>query len=265
MALRKRASSSAIGICLPRLVALLIVAHGIGLGLAVAGECDGRYLAIDDDGREYAVQRPARKFAEMLEKAKAGDSLERRKLAMSYDAGYLVSRCHAKAVYWYGKAAESGDEIAQRWLARNAAFEALRAGPECIAESCAGSNSAESRVAVLYANASRGNHYFAPLTINGRTFQGMIDTGASTVAMSAEMAKKYGIGSAGGKSGLSSTANGSITTTQVTVALIDVAGIKLRNVPVSIGISDGILIGMSFLSRVDISTGSGTMTLSKRQ
>ncbi len=119
-------------------------------------------------------------------------------------------------------------------------------------------------MAVLYASSSKNDHFFAPVTINGRTAQGLIDTGATTVAMSAEMAKTFGISADKGQSGQSSTANGNITTTHVTVPLIDVAGIKLRNVPVSIGISGDILIGMSFLSRVDVAMGSGTLTMTKR-
>ena len=79
------------------------------------------------------------------------------------------------------------------------------------------------------------------------------------------MAKSFGINYSDGKTGQASTANGKVATTLVTVPLIEVAGIKVRNVPVSIGISGEMLIGMSFLSRVNVSMGSGTLTMSKRK
>ena len=233
--------------------------------LAAVAECSEKFLSIDPHGREYAVTRPVAQFAETLRQAKAGAALEQRKLAESYELGYLVARCYEKAVYWYGKAAASGDDGAQRWLGRNKALAALRTGPECSEESCSGSNGDDNRVAVLYSNSSKNNHFYAPLTINGRTAQGLIDTGASNVAMSAEMAKSFGINYSGGKTGEASTASGKLATTSVTVPLIEVAGIKLRNVPVSIGISGEMLIGMSFLSRVNVSMGSGTLTMSKRK
>ena len=248
-----------------QLVALIVIICGFWSVPATSEECDGKYFTINSYGQEFPVRFPEKQLAETLGKAKAGVSVEQRNLAISYDAGYLVSQCHDKAVYWYRKAAESGDEIAKQWLVKNTAFEVLRAGPECAEESCPGSNASENRVAVLYSDSSKNDHYFAPVTINGRTAQGLIDTGASTVAMSVEMAKTFGINPADGKSGQSSTANGKITTNLLTVPLLDVAGIKVRNVPVSIGISDGILIGMSFLSRVKVSMNSGTLTMTKKQ
>lgn len=121
-------------------------------------------------------------------------------------------------------------------------------------------------MAVLYANSSKSNHFYAPLTINGRTVRGLIDTGASNIAMSAGTAKSFGIDHSGGKAGATSTANGKVATALVTVPLIEVAGIKVRNVPVSIGISgEEVLIGMSFLSRVSVLMGTGTLTMSQRK
>lgn len=244
----------------------LTIAIGLCSNLAVGAECDGKYLAIDQHGREYAVARPLAPFAETLRQAKAGVPLEQRRLAVNYEAGYLVSRCYQKAVYWYGKAAAAGDDGAKQWLSRNQVSVAQQAGPECAGEGCSGTNGDDNHVAVLYANSSKSNHFYAPLTINGRTVQGLIDTGASNIAMSAETAKAFGIDHSDGQVGAASTANGKVATTLVTVPLIDVAGIKARNVPVSIGITgEEVLIGMSFLSRVSVSMGAGTLTMSKRK
>ncbi len=249
-----------------RQVGLLAIAVGLCTNVAVGAECDGKYLAIDQHGGEHAVARPLAPLAETLRQARAGVPLEQRRLAVNYEAGYLVSRCYEKAVYWYGKAAAAGDDGAKQWLSRNKASVAQQAGPECAGEGCSGANGDENRVAVLYADTSKSNHFYAPLTINGRTVQGLIDTGASNIAMSAETAKSFGIDHSGGKAGAASTANGKVATTLVTIPLIEVAGIKARNVPVSIGISgEEVLIGMSFLSRVNVSMGAGTLTMSKRK
>jgi len=239
---------------------------GFGSTLAAAEECDGHYFTIDQYGQEHPSRRPDNRFSEMLKKAKDGVSIEQRNLAVSYGTGYLVSKCHEKSVFWYRKAAESGDDIAQQWLIKNKSILSMQSGSECAGEFCLGSSSDEKSVAILYPNTNKNGHFFALITINGHTAQGMIDTGASMVAMSPETAKTFGINSAGGQSGRSSTANGIITTTSVTVPLIDVAGIKARNVRVSIGITgDTPLIGMSFLRQVNVSMDSGAFVMSKRQ
>ena len=132
----------------------------------------------------------------------------------------------------------------------------------CANESCGNPAAAGNRMAVLYSDSKRGDHYFAPVTINGKTASGLIDTGATTVAMSPQLAKMFGIEMIEGKMGTSSTANGALSTTRIVVPLIEIAGIEMRDVPVSVGISDGILIGMSFLRRVNVSMAAGTLTMS---
>ena len=92
----------------------------------------------------------------------------------------------------------------------------------------------------------------------------MIDTGASMVAMSPETAAAFGIKYTTGTQGLASTANGKINTYRVVVPLVEVAGIKVRNVPVSVGITGELLVGMSFLSQLDVSITADTMTMRKR-
>lgn len=58
--------------------------------------------------------------------------MEQRNVAVSYDAGYLVNACPEKAHYWYQKAANKGDQIAQDWLARFNKLKAMHDGPEFI-------------------------------------------------------------------------------------------------------------------------------------
>lgn len=255
---------------------LLIVAlsrrGGLGLLLALASagalaaDCDGRYFSSGESGEGRALAHPSRPLAEMLAGAREGQAVEQRNLAICYEVGYLVSRCEARAAYWYRKAATSGDAIALAWLEQRSNLAASRAAPECAEAACANrAEASPTEMAVLHASAERHGHFFAPIVINGQRARGMIDTGASAVAMSEEAAKKFGILKNGGKTGISSTANGTISTTHVIVPQIEVAGIKVRNVPVSIGITGDILIGMSFLRQVNVSMSSGTLTLAKRR
>lgn len=249
------------------LIALLVALTGTSLpGTSIGRECDGRYFAASDHQNLNPLRQPTAEFAASLEKAKAGDAVQQRSVAARYESGYLVSRCPDEAARWYQQAAEAGDEIAKKWLGRQQAFKSLRERGECSGNGCTGGSATdELRIAVLHANAYRGKHYFAPVTINGRTVEGIIDTGASMVAMSPETAKAFGINFSGAPQGISSTANGKITTYRVVVPQIEVAGIRVRNVPVSVGITGELLIGMSFLSQLDVAIAADTLTMKKRQ
>ena len=247
-----------------RLFAAVICCSLSGLG-AAWGDCENRYFSATDNLNAIPLSRPAKAFTDLLSAAQAGNAQAQRSLAVFYETGYLVAACSKKAAYWYEKAATAGDAGAQDWLSRNKRFSAMFAGAECSGASCFDGDSNENRTAVLYANAHKGEHYFAPLTINGHTVEGLIDTGASTVAMSLETARQLEIDVSGGKSGQSATANGNIATTSLIVPLVEVAGVKLRNVRVTVGITGAPLIGMSFLSRVDMTMGTGVLAMKKRQ
>lgn len=248
------------------LIFLALALIGLMCSAQVRGDdCDGKFFAESDNNDENPLTRPTKAFTALYKAARSGDATAQRSLAVAYETGYLVSRCEEKALHWYDKAASAGDDVARKWMSQHKTFAAMRSGPECAGDHCFGPGSEENRVAVLYASPNRRDHYFAPLTINGHTVEGIIDTGASTIAMSAETARQLGIDIAGGKLGRSSTASGTITTTSIVVPLVDIAGIRLRNVPVSVGITGMPLIGMSFLSRVNITMASGQLTMSKRQ
>ena len=248
-------------------IAMLAAAIGLlACAPASARDCDGRHFAADDQDNRHPLRRPPPEFAVTLEKARAGDSREQRSLAVMYEAGYLVSRCMSEAVHWYRLAAEGGDSIAKQWVERRTGFDRLLAERECAGERCNGVGSSDgNNVAVLYASTARGRHFFAPVTINGKTVEGMIDTGASMVAMSTEAAQAFGIRFSEGRQGMAMTANGRINTYRVTVPQMEVAGIRVHNVPVSVGITGPVLVGMSFLSQLDVSMTSDTLTMRKRQ
>lgn len=236
-----------------------------GIGNAVGADCENLYFSETDYRNEAPLKNPPQTLLSIQKAAKSGNAQAQRSLAVSYETAYLVASCSPKARYWYEKAAAAGDATAREWIERNNTFAAMLSGPECSGQGCFDSDTNENRVAVLYANANKGEHYFAPLTINGRTVEGLIDTGASTIAMSFETAQKLGINASKGKTGMSATAAGNISTTTITVPQVEVAGVKLRNVKVTVGITGTTLIGMSFLSRLDVAMGTGVLTMKKRQ
>ena len=246
-----------------RLLTLLPLLVSAPVAALADEECDETYYRIDAAGNETPVAQPSPPLAHLLASARAGDAKAQRSLAASYEAGYRVSRCHAKALYWYQRAAHSGDTVAQNWLRQNGALARLHAADECSGPYCAAAAGDGPQLVTLLPDPRRSNHYFARVTINGRSAEGMIDTGASTLAMSAETARRFGIDTTKAKAATATTANGSIATSNVVVPQVDVAGINLTDVAVSVGVSGEMLIGMSFLRRLNMTMSGGALTLRK--
>ena len=97
---------------------------------AATSDCKENYFAPDDFNHEHSLAQPHPEFMKSMKLAKAGNAMEQRNVAVSYDAGYLVSACPDKAHYWYQKAADKGDQIAKNWIARDNRFKEISAGPE---------------------------------------------------------------------------------------------------------------------------------------
>lgn len=227
---------------------------------AAYASCENSFFAPEDNDNAKPLQRPHAEFTAALRSASAGNALAARNLAVSYEAGYLVAPCEERAAYWYGKAANGGDQVAKRWVEARTALARMASGPECLGAFCADNTDGRSHVATFYAG--RHGHYFAPLTINGITVEGLIDTGASSIAMSPDVARQLGIDRLPAQAGSVQTANGVITASHVVVPSVTVSGITLRDVRVAIGVTGETLIGMSFLGRLQLRMGSGTMSMS---
>lgn len=201
-------------------------------------------------------------FKKSLKLAMKGSAVEQRNVAASYEAGYQVEPCFPRAYYWYQKAAEQGDEISRQWLERNSGLAELMKGAECIGASCnvPGVDYGASGTA----HAGEDGHFYAPLTINGRSIRAMIDTGATVVALTVEDAARLDIDFSQGMQSTSGTANGAMDSRIVTVPALSVAGVGMDNVQVSCCINSAVsLVGMSFLSRVRLSVTGDTLTIQK--
>ena len=113
---------------------------------------------------------------------------------------------------------------------------------------------------------SRNLQYLTTLSINGRSAQGLVDTGANVVAMSARQADALGVDYKGAITRELTTASGTVRAYSVRLDVVDVGGIMVRNVAASVlegSHPQQILIGMSFLEHVEMSEKAGVLLLVK--
>jgi len=221
------------------------------------------YFSESDYDHKAPMAAPSREFAEDMRMAKAGSRTGQRNVAVSYEAGYLVGKCDEKAAYWYAKAAKGGDDIAIKWVAARNYREKFSIGPECIGPGCDPDADDGPQYMSLSASGTRG-HFFATITINGVSVVGMIDTGASTVAMSPATAALLGISGEGFSAQKVNTANGVTVAFDKVIPRMKVGPLSVSNVEISVAPNTTMtLIGMSALRQLKMSAVDGLMTLSK--
>jgi aspartyl protease family protein len=104
-------------------------------------------------------------------------------------------------------------------------------------------------------------HYRAEAYINGVKANVLVDTGATGVAISQKLADNLGIRSNAVIS--TTTANGETVGYMTRLSSVKLGGIEARDVAATIapGLEGEALLGMSFLSRMDIRLYKGTMTI----
>lgn len=104
-------------------------------------------------------------------------------------------------------------------------------------------------------------HYRAEALINGTRINVMVDTGATGVAISQQVADKLGLQSR--TAVRTQTANGESVAYMTRLASIKIGGVEARDVSAMIapGLNGDVLLGMSFLGRMDVRLYQGTMTI----
>ncbi|MDO8990486.1 MAG: retropepsin-like aspartic protease [Sideroxyarcus sp.] len=104
-------------------------------------------------------------------------------------------------------------------------------------------------------------HYRAEAFINGVKTNVMVDTGATDVAISQRLADKLGIQSTAAIR--TRTANGDTVAYMTRLASVKLGGIEANNVAaiISPNLEGDVLLGMSFLGRMDVRLYKGTMTI----
>lgn len=107
--------------------------------------------------------------------------------------------------------------------------------------------------------------YMTAGTINQQSANFLVDTGATFVALSPSHAKSFGIDAEKeGRLIQVSTANGTVPAYMVKLDSVSVGGITVEQVDGVVVTGQGmpeILLGMSFLNRIDVSYKNGVMTL----
>jgi aspartyl protease family protein len=114
--------------------------------------------------------------------------------------------------------------------------------------------------------AGYGGHFMSNGTINGRAVRFMVDTGATTIAMSEREAVRLGLKFQEGQRGMVGTANGRVTVYGVKLNTVGVGDVTVTNVEAVVMPSDMpyILLGNSFLSRFQMTRHNDIMTLERR-
>ena len=115
-------------------------------------------------------------------------------------------------------------------------------------------------------SADERGHFVTMGTINGGTVQFLVDTGATMISMGRTDARRVGIDYRQGQRGMSSTANGVAPVYKVKVDTVRIGDITLNNVDALVHDQDmpWVLLGMSFLNRVEMRREGSNLTLIKR-
>ncbi len=120
--------------------------------------------------------------------------------------------------------------------------------------------------ATLYADPS--GHFYADGSINGVPVRFLVDTGATSIAMNSAVARRIGVDyMKRGRPGIASTASGMVRTYQVKLKRVKVGDIVLHNVEAGVlegGFPHDVLLGMSFLGRLNMKREGNRMELRKR-
>ena len=135
-----------------------------------------------------------------------------------------------------------------------------------LGQSISGSYASTQKPKVSLVADSRG-HFVSAGSINGAATQFLVDTGATSVAMSSAEARRLGIRYLNGQRGYSSTAGGPVAVYRVTLNAVRLGDITLNQVEGVVLDSPDMnitLLGMSFLSRLEMKRDGSTMTLIKQ-
>lgn len=132
--------------------------------------------------------------------------------------------------------------------------------------SMGGSGAAAGRGTRIVIAESGGGHFMTDGQINGRAVQFMVDTGATSIAMSVQDAERAGIAYKTGQPVRMSTANGTTEGYRITLNSVRVGDVEVFDV-VAVVIPQPmpfLLLGNSFLSRFQMKRENNLLTLDKR-
>ncbi len=109
---------------------------------------------------------------------------------------------------------------------------------------------------------NRHGHYVATGTINGESVVFLLDTGATTVSLPLELARRLDLPMRPG--GMSKTANGMVQTWTTRLDSVGLGGLTARNLRATVLPNfpgDQVLLGMDFLRRFELLQRGGELTI----
>lgn len=115
-------------------------------------------------------------------------------------------------------------------------------------------------------SAVSGGHFVTQGQVNGKSTSFMVDTGATSVAMGADEARRMGIKFEDGAKFYGSTANGTVVGYRVSLTSVRIQDVEVFNVEAAVlpMPMPHILLGNSFLTRFQMKRDNDTLTLTKR-
>lgn len=132
-------------------------------------------------------------------------------------------------------------------------------------QSFAGGTASDQRASVSLTADSRG-HFAAAGSLNGYPVTFLVDTGATSIAINADEARRMGLNYKASAPAGVSTAAGVVPAWRVTFNTVKLGGITLNQVE-GLVVESGLsvpLLGMSFLNRMEMKRDGQTMTLTQR-
>lgn len=103
--------------------------------------------------------------------------------------------------------------------------------------------------------------------VNGRSTRFLVDTGANLVVFNSRQAERLGIDYLSGQRGYATTASGQANMYLINIELVSVGGIVLNDIGAGViegGFPHIPLLGMTFLSRLNMNRSGQTMVLKTR-
>ena len=111
-----------------------------------------------------------------------------------------------------------------------------------------------------------GGHYGGLASINGHPVPYIVDTGATTIAMGADIAGKLGLDYNDSTAAAAMTANGAVPARKLTLGKVTIGDVTIFNVDAIVvpQAMPVVLLGNSFLSHFQMHSDSDTLVLDKR-
>jgi aspartyl protease family protein len=129
-----------------------------------------------------------------------------------------------------------------------------------------GGASAEAASREIVIPASSGGHFMASGSINGKSAQFMVDTGATLVSVGRTDAERLGLDLSAARQGVTQTANGPVPVQIIVLPRLRVGNVEVSNVGAAVMPSSmpHVLLGNSFLSRFQMRRDNDVMRLELR-